>query len=178
MADGRLQDNPSARTLIWWSNGSINSTLIPACEDIELNQACTTKNLCCKPRALSDTQGAIRGKWKATRFNWNAGRDKYWLLWWECGQSFWNYLSMMLHRFESQVLFTVVDTMHERERGKGLLWNPFCYCRTGLLSTPVWPIITAPLSFRHRPPLLVSEWLLWAWRNSCREKWCPTKARP
>lgn len=29
---------PSAETLIWWSNGSINSTLIPSCEDIELNQ--------------------------------------------------------------------------------------------------------------------------------------------
>lgn len=38
MADGRLQANPSAGTLIWWSNGSINSTLILTCEDIELNQ--------------------------------------------------------------------------------------------------------------------------------------------
>lgn len=67
MADGGLQDNPSARTLIWWSNGSINSTLIPACEDIELNQAWTARNLCCKNGALSDIQGAIRGKWNATR---------------------------------------------------------------------------------------------------------------
>ena len=54
MADGRLQANPSARTLIWWSNGSINSTLILACEDIELNQTQAMRNLCCKIGALPD----------------------------------------------------------------------------------------------------------------------------
>lgn len=68
MADGRLQANPSARTLIWWSNGSINSTLILACEDIELNQTQAMRNLCRKIGALPDIQGVIREKWKATRF--------------------------------------------------------------------------------------------------------------
>lgn len=49
MADGRLQDNPSAWTLIWWSNGSINSTLILACEDVELNQGWTARTWAVKP---------------------------------------------------------------------------------------------------------------------------------
>lgn len=62
MADGRLQANPSARTLIWWSNGSINSTLILACEDIELNQTQAMRNLRCKIGAQPDTRGAIREK--------------------------------------------------------------------------------------------------------------------
>ena len=62
MADGRLQANPSARTLIWWSNGSINSTLILAREDIELNQTQTTRNLCRKIGALPDIRGVIREK--------------------------------------------------------------------------------------------------------------------
>lgn len=68
MADGRLQANPSVRTLIWWSNGSINSTLILACEDIELNQAQAKRILCYEIGVLPDIQGVIRKKWKATRF--------------------------------------------------------------------------------------------------------------
>ena len=68
MADGGLPANPSAGTLIWWSNGSINSTLIPACEDIELNQTQAMRNLCCEIGALPDTGGVIREKWKATGF--------------------------------------------------------------------------------------------------------------
>ena len=47
MADRRLQANPSEGTFIWWSNGSINSTFILPCEDIELNQT-LAMNLCCK----------------------------------------------------------------------------------------------------------------------------------
>lgn len=62
MADGRLQANPSARTLIWWSNGSINSTLILACEDIELNQTEAKRNLCHKTGAFPDIRGVIREK--------------------------------------------------------------------------------------------------------------------
>lgn len=66
MADGRLQDNPSARTLIWWSNGSINSTLILACEDVELNQDWTARICAVKPGPCQTSRGAIREKWKAT----------------------------------------------------------------------------------------------------------------
>lgn len=62
MADGRLQANPSAGTLIWWSNGSINSTLILACEDIELNQTQATRTLCHKTGASHDVGGVIREK--------------------------------------------------------------------------------------------------------------------
>lgn len=62
MADGRLQANPSAGTLIWWSNGSINSTLILTCEDIELNQTQAMRILCHKIGALHDVQGVIREK--------------------------------------------------------------------------------------------------------------------
>lgn len=66
MADGRLQANPSAGTLIWWSNGSINSTLILACEDIELNQTQAMRTPCHKAGGSHDVERVIREKWKAT----------------------------------------------------------------------------------------------------------------
>lgn len=69
MADGRLQDNPSAQTLIWWSNGSINSTLILACEDVELNPGWTARTCAVKPGPCQTPMGQLEKNEKPPRWS-------------------------------------------------------------------------------------------------------------
>lgn len=51
-----------------------------------------------------------------------------------------------------------------------LLWDHFLFPHQ-FVQSPL-----PPLTFRRRPPMLLSEWLRWAWRNW--EEWCPAGARP